>query len=461
MKMKRIQGLKIIEKQGVAARIQGFLLVVAALVPLVCGGEIVKGELRESATYPGTTHSYEVWVPDRYDGSRPACLYVGLDGQLCNAVAVMDSLMTVGKMPVTIGVFLQPGVVKDAEGNVLRYNRSNEFDMTDGTFARFIETELLPAVEGTVTADGRRVRLSPDGNDHMIFGLSSGGIAAFTAAWFRPDLFRRVFSGVGTFVTMRGGNDLQMWVRKREPQPLKICLQDGTEDVWNPIFGHWYEGNRMLATALDFAGYQTKYDWSDCNHGVKRASEIMAEVMEWMWQGYPDDIVTGTTQNGLLAEILVPGSRWEQLDKNVWSQYAWSGWHTYYPDSTLRVEHYSPMHGNWLWQSTRLPDGTYGNAQRFYYLHSYDNRPLERGVATAFDAAGYLWVLTSAGIQICDQNGRVRGVIDAPPCDCRLQCSIAIVDGAVVVASPVGIWRRVFHVKAPVPGMTPKSQGQG
>ena len=81
------------------------------------------------------------------------------------------------------------------------------------------------------------------------------GIAAFTAAWFRPDLFRRVFSGVGTFVTMRGGNDLQMWVRKREPQPLKICLQDGTEDVWNPIFGHWYEGNQMLASALQFAGY--------------------------------------------------------------------------------------------------------------------------------------------------------------------------------------------------------------
>ncbi|MBQ2562206.1 MAG: hypothetical protein II559_02170, partial [Muribaculaceae bacterium] len=227
MKMKRIHGLRMSQMQGLwlarmqglrMARRQGLLLLVAALVPLVCSGEIVKGELRESATYPGTTHSYEVWVPDQYDGSRPACLYVGLDGQLCNAVAVMDSLMTVGKMPVTIGVFLQPGVVKDAEGKVLRYNRSNEFDMTDGTFARFLETEVLPAVEGTVTADGRRVRLSPDGNDHMIFGLSSGGIAAFTAAWFRRDLFRRVFSGVGTFVSMRGGNDLQMWVRKREPQ---------------------------------------------------------------------------------------------------------------------------------------------------------------------------------------------------------------------------------------------------
>ena len=68
---------KFVENDMKMKRIQGFLLLVATLVPLVCGGEIVKGELRESATYPGTTHSYEVWVPDQYDGSRPACLYVG------------------------------------------------------------------------------------------------------------------------------------------------------------------------------------------------------------------------------------------------------------------------------------------------------------------------------------------------------------------------------------------------
>lgn len=430
-----------------------------ALAMTASGAVIIDGVLPASEVYPGTVHTYQVSVPDQYDGSRPACLYVGLDGQLCNAVAVMDSLMGVGKMPTTIGVFLQPGIIKDAQGNVLRYNRSNEFDATDDRFARFIETELLPAVEQQRTPDGRQVRLSHDGNDHMIFGLSSGGIAAFVVGWHRPDLFSRIFSGVGTFVTMRGGNDLQMFVRKSEPRALKICLQDGTEDVWNPIFGHWYEGNRMLATALDFAGYETKYDWSDCNHGVKRASEIFAEVMEWMWQGYPARIGKGTTQNGLLAEILVPDSEWTMIDEEE-VDCQWNEGYAYYPDSTLRVEIFSPLNGNWLWQSTLMLDGTYGNSQRFYYLHSYDNAPVGIYDMT-FDGAGNLYVLTSAGIQICDQNGRVRGIVDAPPCNCEEQCCIAIVDGAIVVSSSTAMWRRAFNVKAPVPGVTPKSQGQG
>ena len=238
--------------------------------------------------YPGTERTFQVYVPDQYDGTRDACLYVGLDGVLCNAPAVMDSLIDCGKMPVTIGVFLQPGTIKDAQGNVLRYNRSNEFDATDATFARFLETELLPEIEKMQTPEGKPIRLSHRGCDHMIFGLSSGGIAAFTAAWHRPDLFGRVFSGVGTFVAMRGGNDLQAIVRKSEPRPIKIFLQDGSNDAWNPLFGHWYEGNRMLATALEFAGYDCRFDWSDGAHNVKRSSEIFADVMTWMWSDLSD-----------------------------------------------------------------------------------------------------------------------------------------------------------------------------
>ena len=257
--------------------------------------------------YPGTTRTYQVYVPDQYDGQSPACLYVGLDGVLCNAPAVMDSLMAAGKMPVTIGIFLQPGVIRDAQGEVIRYNRSNEFDMTDGTFARFLDEQLLPHALATRVPDGRQLRISPRGDDHMIFGLSSGGIAAFTAAWHRPDLFGRVFSGVGTFVAMRGGNDLQAIVRKHEPQPLRIFLQDGSNDAWNPLFGHWYEGNRMLATALEFAGYDCRFDWSDGGHNVRRSTEIFAQVMEWMWHDWPQPIPVGTTHNDLLTTLLIPG----------------------------------------------------------------------------------------------------------------------------------------------------------
>ena len=92
-------------------------------------------------------------------------------------------------------------------------------------------------VEGLVTPDGRRVRLSHNPDDRAICGASSSGIASFSAAWNRPDLFHRVYSSVGTYVAMRGGNDYPALVRKYEPKPLRIFLQDGMKDAWNPLFG--------------------------------------------------------------------------------------------------------------------------------------------------------------------------------------------------------------------------------
>lgn len=430
------------------------------LVVMTAGAhEIIKFHLASMSTslYPGTERDVEVYVPDAYDGRQPACLYVGLDGILCNAPNVMDSLIAAGKMPVTIGVFVQPGVIKDNAGNVLRYNRSNEFDMPTETFARFLETELLPRVEQLTTAKGYRVKLSHRGSDAMIFGLSSGGIAAFTASWHRPDLFSRVFSGVGTFVAMRGGNDLQAIVRKSEPRPLRIFLQDGTNDVWNPLFGHWYEGNRMLATALDFAGYDARYDWSDCYHGVKRASEIFPEVMEWMWHGWPEAPKCGTTQNNLLDTMLVAGSSWQAQVRTFAEPLEPCA---IYPSSKIVAR---PRRGdNCLWQYTIDENGNEQNGQPFYWLHSYDNSLLTVS-AMEFDGAGNLWVVTNAGIQICDQNGRVRGILMLPDgVEAADVIKIVITDGEISLWSRKGIeYTRKLNVTAPTPFVTPKSQGQG
>lgn len=438
-------------------RLLALLLVTLTLSFAASAHEIIKGTLKAKWNYPGTEREIQVYVPDAYDGKTPACLYVGLDGILCNAPNVMDSLIAVGKMPVTIGVFLQPGVIKDSDGNVLRYNRSNEFDMTTGTFAAFIENEVLPWVENLTTARGLPIKLSHRGADGMIFGLSSGGIAAFTAAWHRPDLFSRVFSGVGTFVAMRGGNDLQAIVRKSEPRPLRIFLQDGTNDVWNPLFGHWYEGNRMLASALDFAGYDARYDWSDCYHGVKRANEIFPEVMEWMWQGWPEAPRCGKTQNNLLDTMLVDDSEWKQemfAVPDAGEVYA------LYPNGG----HYVRPHDgtNCLWQYIVDADGNEICSQPFYWLHSYDNSLLTVS-AMEFDGAGDLWVVTNAGAQICDQNGRVRGIIMLPiGVDANDIIKIGFSDNEVWLWSNKDIrYYRKMHITPPEPLSTPKSQGQG
>ena len=174
-----------------------FQFLVLALTALIAGTsasahEIIKGSIKSSDRfYPGTEREVQVYVPDAYNGSSPACLYVGLDGILCNAPQVMDSLIAAHKMPVTIGIFLQPGVIKDRDGNVTRYNRSNEFDMTSDKFVSFLEAEIIPWVERLHTAQGFPIKLSRRGADGMIFGLSSGPgtgptcLAVCLAAWVR------------------------------------------------------------------------------------------------------------------------------------------------------------------------------------------------------------------------------------------------------------------------------------
>src|SRR4051794_37796417 len=171
-------------------------------------GEVTKHSFDQSKIFPGTVRDYWVYVPRQYDPARPACLHVNQDGIQFNAPAVFDELIDKKEMPVTIGVFVMHGRVKAPSPNALdRFNRSYEYDSLGDSYARFLLDELLPDVEKKTTSDGRPIRFSHDGNDRSIGGSSSGAICAFTAAWERPDAFRRVFSSIGTYVGLRGGNE--------------------------------------------------------------------------------------------------------------------------------------------------------------------------------------------------------------------------------------------------------------
>ena len=268
-------------------------------------GEVMKFVLDDSKMYPGTTREVLVYVPRQYDGTRPACLLVCMDGILYDATTVMDNLIASGEMPVTIGVFVNPGVVYDEDGEVVRYNRCKEFDSTDDNFAQFIENEVLVKVEGMQTESGKVVRISSDANDRAITGASSGGIAAFTVAWNRPDLFSRVYTTVGTFVAMRGGNNYSNIVRKTEPKPLRIYMQDGWYDVWNPIFGEWFEHNLLMESAFNFAGYEMFHHWNRGNHSIKYGTLAFPDAMRWLWKGYPARVQKGWSNNGMLQDILL------------------------------------------------------------------------------------------------------------------------------------------------------------
>ena len=431
------------------------MVLAAVMIRAAAGHVLIDGVLEQSTIYPGTVHTFQVYVPDQYNGKKEAALYVGLDGVLCNAPQVMDSLIAVGKMPCTIGVFLQPGVIRDDEGTVLRYNRCYEFDSTNDLFARFLETEVLPAVEKMKTSRGKTIRLSRKPQDRMIMGLSSGGIAAFNTAWHRPDLFGKVFTGVGTFVAMRGGNDLQALVRKTEPLPLRIFIQDGSNDVWNPLFGHWYEGNQMLASALQFAGYDVQMDWSDGGHNVTRSTEIFPQVMEWMWRDWPAAPVLGQTSNDFLQELFdAEDLGWERASEGMKGKPVTR---IIYPDLT-NIAMIPTTPGNTVWQYL-LKDNQPTCGEPFYWLHNDDSRPLDIQTIT-FDGNGNLWAVTNLGIQICDQNGRVRGILRMPR-DIGPVNEITVSGGYIWLLTDTYNWRRRLNVASPILGIRPPSQGQG
>ncbi|NOS68342.1 MAG: gluconolactonase [Verrucomicrobia bacterium] len=274
-------------------------------------GELQKFTFDQSNIFPGTTREVSVYLPRQYDATTPACVYVGQDGGGFNATTVFDNLIARKEIPVLIGVFIKPGVVKAADTNSLdRFNRSLEYDGLGPDYARFVLTEIFPAVEKLKTADGRTVRLSTNGNDRCIGGASSGAICAFTAVWERPDAFSRVFSSIGTYVGLRGGNDYPTLVRKFEPKPIRVFLQDGTNDL-NIYAGDWWMVNQEMERAFTFAGYEHEHVWGSGGHDGKQATAIFPDAMRFLWKGWPETVKAGESKNPFLHDILIPGEDWQ------------------------------------------------------------------------------------------------------------------------------------------------------
>jgi len=279
--------------------------------PGVPEGEVLKFSFEKSKIFPGTYRDYWVYVPKQYDPAKPACVYVNQDGVGYQAPVVFDNLIHKQEIPVLIGVFIMHGRVKAAGTNALdRFNRSYEYDGLGDAYARFLLEELLTEVETKKSSDGRAIRLSKSGNDRAIGGSSSGGICAFTAAWERPDAFSRVFTTVGTYVGLRGGDRYHTLVRKYEPKPFRIFLQDGSND--NNIYGgDWWMANQTLQRALEWAGYDVKHAWGEGGHNGKHGTAIFPDVQRWLWRDWPQPVVPGKSKNSTLNEILVPGAGWE------------------------------------------------------------------------------------------------------------------------------------------------------
>lgn len=282
----------------------------------VPAGKVTQFSFRNSKIYPGTERDYWVYVPSQYDAAQPASLMVFQDGQsylnpngASKATIVFDNLIHRKEMPVTIGVFINPGVVPATGSEAQpRFNRSYEYDDFSDKYARFLIEELLPEVQ-------KKYNISSRPDDRGICGASSGAIAAFTAAWYRPDAFRRVYSMIGTYVGLRGGEEISTLIRKTEPKPLRIFLQDGSND--NNIYcGDWWMANQMMERSLSFAGYELNHVWGKGAHSHQHGGAIFPDAMRWLWKDAATPVLTHYDRcKSKAKDCLIAGEEWQLISQ--------------------------------------------------------------------------------------------------------------------------------------------------
>jgi enterochelin esterase-like enzyme len=265
---------------------------------------VPKGDVRgpftlPSEAYPGTQHTYWVYVPAQYDRATPASLMIFNDGQAFKNMDgdlrvpnVLDNLIYRREIPVMISVFINPGRRPDQPEPTPQNwgdrdtNRPTEYNTLDDKYARVIVDELMPALY-------KEYNLSKDPERHGIGGASSGAIAAFTVAWERPNDFRKVLSLIGSFVNLRGGHAYADVVRKSEKKPLRIFMQDGRNDNRTGRGGtydekrDWFLNNVRLMQALSEKGYDLNYQWGIGRHSQKHGGMILPDMMRWLWRDHP------------------------------------------------------------------------------------------------------------------------------------------------------------------------------
>ena len=291
-------------------------LLPAAALQNVPQGKVTEGVFADSAIYPGTARKYSVYVPAQYDGSEPAALMVFQDGHAFTGPGgnfdvpkLFDELIAEERMPVTIAVMIDPGYAEWQMQNELKDglpdrrgwnaqvdgkkispgNRSVEYDTVTDAYVRHLNDEILPvALDGLTVTDDPELR--------AICGNSSGGICAFTAAWFtagQPGGFNKVISHIGSFTGIRGGlgsgvpggHEYPVMIRKTEKKPIRVVLQDGRGDLSNE-HGDWWLANQQMESALKYKDYDHKTYWGRGGHNGEDAGKVFEPELKWLWRDW-------------------------------------------------------------------------------------------------------------------------------------------------------------------------------
>jgi len=228
-----------------------------------------------SQVFAGTTRAVQVYTPSQYVPSTPVAFMVLQDGGAYIAnfklPTVLDNMIFKKQLPVIVAIFV------NANAN----NRSFEYDSLTDLYTRFVLDEVLPAVEKSFP-----IKLTTDPEGRSAGGHSSGGIAAFTMGWLRPDQFRRILTHSGSFTNIRGGDQYPNMVRMTTPnKPLRVYLSAGTNDLQPP---RWQQANVNMAAALAAKSYHYRFVLlNGGTHDQSYPATNLPESLLWLWRGYP------------------------------------------------------------------------------------------------------------------------------------------------------------------------------
>lgn len=248
--------------------------------------DILEGEFKRfqdwdgSTTYPNTKRNVSIYVSNSVSkDSRPAFMFFNDgDGYLwragsVRATRVIDSLCQKGGLPPVVAVFVMPG-----QSETEPQQRSIEYDTISPRFVNFIDTEIVPFVESNVG-----LSLDRDPKKRLICGISSGGICAFNAAWHSPESFGLVLSHCGSFTNIRGGHNYPTMIRRLPRRQIRVFLQSGKRDA-NIVPGSWPIANQDIASALDYAGYDYRFEFGEGGHSLRHGGAIFADSLRWLFR---------------------------------------------------------------------------------------------------------------------------------------------------------------------------------
>lgn len=366
--------------------------------PGVPKGTVKQFSWKESKVYPGTERQCWIYLPPGFDEAKEYPLIIFQDGSGAvnpkggfRATIVLDNLTHKGEIPAMVGLFINPGTVPAVtSAGKSRSTRSYEYDTPDGVYAKFLIDEMLPEV-------AKHAKISPVPENRAVVGISSGGICAFAAAWFRPDAFRKVITGIGSFTNIRAGVWFPAAIRKTERKPIRVFLQEGEKDLDN-VHGNWPLSNHDMVAALQFAGYDHKAVFGTEGHSGKQLGSILPDALRWLWRKEePLPAPTPETKGDLaLSGLLLPGQDWvpvvEDL-KFVDAACSDAAGNFYFSDlgggSGLHKIAIDGTQSVWNAQATGISGMKFGPDGRLYACHNKEKRVI------AIDPAGAVEVLAT------------------------------------------------------------------